>query len=234
MRDRFGGAALAVAIVLGSQIGGYQAAAQDRSGAPIAFGVTAGTLGLGAEASILATSNIVLRVNGSFYGLDLNEDASKSSSTVSSEYKFNADAVFAGAIVDWHPFSGGFRLSAGARYVDVQLKAKALNGLSIGDNDYTAAQVGTVHASVSNANKIAPYLGIGYDAAHFKGKGFNFALGIDVGAMHIGKVDAKIKTDKTVAGLQADIDKETSSLESKLDKYTSFYPVLMLSGRLTF
>jgi hypothetical protein len=234
MRERIAVAAMAVSIALGGQLVAQEAFARDGSSAPFAFGVTVGTLGLGAEASILATSNVVLRVNGSFYGLDLSEDASKSSSTVSSEYKFNADAVFAGAIVDWHPFSGGFRLSAGARYVDLQLKATALTGLSIGNNDYTAAQVGAVRATVSNSNKIAPYIGLGYDAAHFKGKGFNFAFGIDVGAMHIGKVDAKITTDKTVAGLQADIDKETKSLESKLDKYTSFYPVIMMSGRLTF
>lgn len=215
-------------------LGVVPAAAQGNSGSPIAFGVIAGTLGIGAEASMRVTDSIVLRLNGSYFGVDLTESANKATNGASSDYKFDVTAMFGGALIDWHPFQGGFRLSAGARYVDAQFKAHELNGRTIGNNTYTAAQIGTVHTTVSNDLKIAPYLGLGYDAAHFKGQGFNFSFGIDVGAMYAGNAEVKMTTDRSVAGLPADIAAESKSLEEKLSKYTMFYPVLMLSGKFTF
>ena len=208
-----------------------QASAQ---GAPVAFGVTAGTLGIGAEASVLISGGWVFRVTGSYFGFDLTESASQASNGLSNDYKFDAKATFAGAIVDWHPFSGGFRLSAGARYADLSLNAHEAGGHTINGRDYTATQIGTLHLKVANGQKIMPYLGLGYDAAHFSGKGFNFALGIDVGAMFGGSPDVKLTTDRNVAGLAADIAAEEKDLEGKLKKYTVVYPVLMLTGKVTF
>lgn len=212
----------------------FPAAAQQGANAPVAIGVSAGTLGLGGEASIKATETVVFRLTGSYYGIDLTESANKATNGASSDYKFDVTALFGGALLDWHPWSGGFRLTAGVRYADLQLKAQELNGRTIGNNSYTAAQVGTVHTTVKNSQQAAPYVGLGYDAAHFKGPGFNFSLGLDVGAMYAGKADVKISTDRSVAGLSTDIAKETKDLEDKLGKYTLFYPVLMLTGKVSF
>lgn len=210
------------------------AATAQQSNAPFSFGVIGGTLGIGAEASFKVSDSIVFRVNGSYFGWDLTESASKATNGASSDYKFDVSGMFAGALLDWHPFQGGFRLSAGARYADLQLKAHELNGRTIGDNTYTAAQVGTVHTTVHNSMKVVPYVGLGYDAAHFKGPGFNFSLGLDVGAMFGGNPNVKITTDRSVAGLATDIAKEKRDLEDKLSKYTMVYPVLMLSGKFNF
>lgn len=224
--------AVAAATTLVAVVDG--AKAQENAGAPFGLGVTVGTLGLGAEASFRVSNSIVLRLNGSYYGIDLTESANKASNGASSDYKFNVTALFGGALIDWHPFEGGFRLSAGARYADIQFKARELNGRTIGDNTYTATQVGTVHTTLQNSQQFAPYIGLGYDATHFKGRGFNFSFGIDAGVMYAGNADVKITTDRSVAGLSTDIAKEKKDLEDKLGKYTVLYPVLMLSGKFTF
>lgn len=225
---------------------GTAAQASEPSGRPnlFAFGVIGGTLGVGGELSILVYDGIVLRANASTYSMDLNETVSSFGGTLN-DYNFRANGLFAGGLVDLHPFGSGWRLSLGARYVDLDLKSDDPNndtdgqgnhvGVSIGNSKYTFAQVGAVHTKVRNKNSTAPYLGFGYDAAHFQSNGVGFSLGFDLGAIYAGDPEVKITTDKSnVPGLVTDIALEEEKLKSEIRKWYNFYPVLMLSGKVSF
>ena len=95
-------------------------------------------------------------------------------------------------------------------------------------------QVGKVRTVVSNSNPAAPYLGFGYDAAHFSRGSTSFNLGLDVGAVYSGQPDVKITTDRPFAGLTTDIATETQKVKDSFQKYYTFYPVIMLSGKVSF
>ena len=161
---------LAVSAVLGGVIlyCGFPArAVADEPAKPgiWSVGVTAGTLGVGVEASALVYNNVVFRVNGSY--VKLNSSWVLSSSSLSNDYNFGVTGMFAGGILDYHPFSSGWRLSAGARYADIELEGVAKNGMSFGGVSYSAADVGNVTATIRNGNPVAPYLGFGYELVAF-------------------------------------------------------------------
>ena len=90
------------------------------------FGVTAGTLGAGLEASARVYDKVVFRVNGSYVKLN---SSWVISSGAASDYNLGATGLFAGGILDYHPFSSGWRGSIGARYVDVELKGATTKGM---------------------------------------------------------------------------------------------------------
>ncbi len=197
------------------------------------FGVTAGTLGAGVEASALVYNNVVFRVNGTYVKLD--SSWVLSSSSLANDYNLGVTGMFAGGILDYHPFGNGWRLSGGARYVDLELQGVAKNGLSLDGFSYSASQVGNVTATIRNGNSVAPYLGFGYDSSHFSTDGWGLKLGIDIGAMYIGEPDVSITTAKipTVPAFASDVSSAVTSIKDSLRNYP-FYPVAMLSARISF
>lgn len=200
-----------------------------------AVGATVGTLGVGGEASYLLYNNIVLRTNISYIALDFNDIASKFGSP-KIPINISSEALFVGAIIDFHPFKTGWRISGGARYVDeiFQGNSNEIETVHLGDHDYTMDQIGSLNASIGNKNTLAPYLGFGFDSSHFSQDGSGFRIGLDLGAFYTGTPDVKITTANAIDGLQADLEKEEASIESALQNYCAFYPVLMLSGRINF
>lgn len=192
------------------------------------LGLTAGTQGVGGEASYLLSDHLVLRSNVTYLGLNVDETVD------GNDYQFDLAALFAGATLDYHPFRSGWRISGGVKYVDVKLDAGFTGGMTLGDTEYTADEIGTVTASVRNSNQAAPYVGFGYDASHFSGDGYGVKFGIDVGTLYVGDPDVSIKTTKTVPGLEANIAEETAAIEDKIGQYFNFYPVVMVSGRMAF
>lgn len=216
-------------------LGSTWAQAEEGLGRPNfwAIGVTAGTQGLGGEASYLLYDNLVLRANASYLAFNSNATI-RSYGGTDQEHAFDITGNFVGAMFDYHPFRSGWRLSAGVRYIDVEFKEVDTDGAEIGGTNYLAASVGTVRTSVHNANSAAPYIGFGYDASHFSSNGAGFRLGIDIGALYAGDPDVKITTDNDVSGLADDIANEEASIQKGLDKYYNFYPVLMISGRISF
>ncbi len=227
-------------LALGAVFGGvilycaFPALADDTAKPSIwSAGVTAGTLGVGAEASALVYNNVVFRVNGTYVKLDSSWVISASS--LAKDYNFDVTGIFAGGILDYHPFSSGWRLSAGARYADIELQGVAKNGMSFGAVSYSATDVGNVTATIRNGNPVAPYVGFGYDSSHFSTDGWGFKLGFDLGAMYIGEPDVSIRTAKTplIPTFTSDVSSAVSSIKDSLRNYP-FYPVAMLSARISF
>lgn len=218
---------VAAALVTGVMLAGGTASAQStRPYGGVALGVTAGTLGIGLEASVKTADWLVLRANGSGFKYDTSQTVDGNA------FDFKTSLVSAGLIADFHPFSGGFRLSLGGRYHDMKLSGSAkIDGtISIGDHDYTAAQIGKLTGTITG-EKFAPYIGLGYDSAH-DNQG-PFSLSLDVGALYLGEPSAKLSTDQTVAGLDADLRKEEADINKSINAF-GFYPVVQLAAKYRF
>jgi hypothetical protein len=207
-----------------------------------AMGLTVGTMGIGGEASYLVHNNFVLRFSGSYLAADLSLEDDNTACNIATcvtekeKRDFALTGLFAGALLDWHPVRSGWRLTAGLRYVDLQFKSVDQSGRDIGKGRYTVEQVGAVRTTISNSSPASPYFGFGYDAAHFTRGSTSFSLGFDIGALYSGQPEVKIKTDKTPGGtnIASDLAAETQEVKSQFQKYYRFYPVFMLSGKLSF
>lgn len=197
---------------------------------PWSFGVTAGTLGVGAEVSFPIYGDFVFRVNGSYIDLE-------SGWFISSldQYHFNATGTFAGGILDYHPFGNGWRGSVGVRYVDIELKGVAANGIQFDGSWYSTSEVGKVTATVHNSNPVAPYLGFGYDATVYSSDNWGVNLGFDLGAMYIGEPNVSVKTAITppYPYFASDVAAGTATIKDHIRNF-DFYPVGMFSARLDF
>jgi hypothetical protein len=192
-------------------------------------GVGIGTLGIVAEASFKASPTFVWRLNAGGFALD------KSQVESGNTYAVDARLLGAGALADWHPFANGFRLTAGVRYHDLSVKGSISAGnVDINGVTYTAAQYGALTLDYSNGNKVAPYIGLGWDSAHYL-QG-NLSIGFEIGALYSG--DPKLQLSATnagaVAGLQTNIDAEAADLRKAVDKYGGFWPVIALTMKYRF
>jgi len=225
--------AIGVVGIIASLATAWPVSADEDSGKGLGIGLVAGTTGIGGELTFKAGNTLVIRPQGSWLAID--HDFTGSSTT----FNLRANIVSAGASLDWHPFAGSFRLSAGGRYhnIDFTGTAAAAKSYTIGSNTYTAAQIGTLNASVKSASTVAPYLGLGWDSTHFSAG--HWALGIDLGAVYLGAVymgkpDATITTTSTVAGLSSDIAKEQQKLQDSVGKYGQFWPIATLALKYRF
>jgi hypothetical protein len=196
----------------------------------IGIGLSIGTTGVGGELSARPFGNIVLRASGSWFTLDHDF-------TVDGKvYKLKMDLVSAGGTVDWHPFTNGFRLSAGARYHNVDFNGTGdfTGNFTIGNNLYTIAQTGTIAVSMKSANSVSPYLGLGYDSTHFSDS--RWALAFDLGVIYGGKPKSHIEAANALADplLAADLLLEQKKLDDSAGKYGQFWPVATLALKFRF
>lgn len=206
-------------------------------------GVTLGTGGLGAEWTMPVSERVQTRLNLSYMKLDADEESD------GIEYAAEFDNVLLGALLDWHPFAGGFRLSTGMVLADfgIDLSAKTQDEpYEIGDNEYTGDL--RLDGAV-DFNNVAPYFGLGWGSSVGE-TGLSFVA--NLGVLLIGKptvsLDAsgsvsQIDPDTGVAGLtlptdafpefQQDLQKERRNAEQDLEDFT-FYPVLNLGMSFAF
>jgi len=197
-----------------------------------AINTTVGTTGLGLEwASSLHPK---LRVRGVLSYLTFERDETEEGI----DYTIDFESNNLGAILDWHPFSGTFRLSAGLVSTNFGLDLESdssQTSFEIGDNTY----IGSLKLEgETDFNPIAPYAGFGW-ASNLSRSGLYFSA--EVGVLFIGK--PKISYD--ASGLvrdqsggpvfdvganpqfQADLEAERQLLEDELEDF-SMWPVLNL------
>jgi hypothetical protein len=183
----------------------------------IALGVTAGTTGIGAEASFKAIGNFVVRLNAG--GASLHTTKMQDSTN----YSGNVRGFNAGVTGDWHPFDNGFRLSGGVRAVGANFAATASGAsVTLNSHTYTAAQYGTLSLSAKNGNTIAPYLGLGWDSAHYSSS--NWTVSFDLGAMYTGNPRIGLSATGNAPGLAADLAAEQQKLSDSFAKYGASQP----------
>ncbi|ANB01867.1 hypothetical protein [Ectothiorhodospira sp. BSL-9] len=189
-----------------------------------ALGAKVGTTGLGLEGTYGLRENVNLR--GGLYGFTYSTDVEETDVDYDADLKLRSAALLA----DWHPFNGGFRLSAGAYYNGNELTGKAQGELDIGDD---GPYQGSLDATI-DWRSFAPYLGIGYGNA-VQGGRWSFAF--DAGVMFTGSPDVSLKGRVNDPALQDEFDqdvrREQEELQDDLDDF-KYYPVVSLGVTYRF
>lgn len=181
--------------------------------------VTAGTLGIGPEVTVRPSPLWSVRASAGFLKVGHNVD--------------DSDIIYAGKLAlssyglsaDIYPFKGNFRVSGGFRINDnkVRLTATPTGTVTVGDQQYSAASVGTLYGS-AKANQFAPLATIGYGGALTKGLRF----GIDAGALFEGPPRMSDLTSTTSLISASDIAAEEDKVNGKIHKLTA-YPIVQVS-----
>src|SRR5262245_29717787 len=208
MRIRFVGVC---AIVLLASLSPIQAG--DRVG----IGVKAGTLGLGVDVTGRVTNWFCIR--GSFNTADV------STTDEVSDIEYDGDVALGayGVLLDFHPFKGNFRLTAGfmRNRTAVDLTGTPTADTEIGDNTYTPAEIGTLSGDVTFKQDV-PYFGIGYGSAAKGPHRVKFLF--DLGVLDQGSGEVSL-TSSTGLVQQSDLDQEIQDIEDDIGDYT-LWPVL--------
>jgi len=204
-----------IALAAAALLAGAQAAQADG----VAIGVKAGTLGGGVE---LTTNVIPMLLNARIQANGFRYNTTVTNTSVHYDAKLKLFTL--GALADFYPFAGKFRISAGAYYNGNKLTltgVPAAASYTFNGTTYTSAQAGTVTGTM-DFNKFAPYAGIGWGDAVSSGSpiGFN----IDLGVLYQGKPKTTLTATGAAAGLTTDIAAEQTKLDNNVKKY-KFYPV---------
>lgn len=199
------------------------AAAQDADQGRFRIAITGGTLGIGPEIGYRINKVIGVRANATFFNFGADVDVDDI--TYNGKLKLNSF----GAMVDIHPFSGGFRISGGARISNnrVGVSATPTSPVEVGDVIYTVAQIGTLSGTVK-AKDFAPTATIGWGGN--LGKGFNIAA--DIGAMFQGSPRI---ADLTATGSLANdpafrtqLQREQTRISDEINNF-KVYPIVQVS-----
>lgn len=185
----------------------------------------AGTLGAGVDVSKGISESLGLRLQAN--ALNYNRDITESDVDYDADIKLKS----AGLLLDWHPFSGTFRVSAGAYWNGNEATATGrpsggtytINGVT-----YNSSDIGSLDGKI-DFKSVAPYLGIGFGSAPKAGRGMTFSF--DLGVLYQREPNVAL-TAVCGAGLsgaqctqlQSDVAAEQASLQEDL-KDLKFYPV---------
>jgi opacity protein-like surface antigen len=186
-----------------------------------ALGLKIGTLGFGADATVYLDDWVNFRANGNLLPFEYTDTID--------DIDFDLDMDFKSAmfLLDFYPFEGGnFRISAGVAFTDNELTLDATpdGSETIGDNEYTPEEIGTINGSVE-FDPIAPYIGIGYGNAVLPDASLTFAV-------DFGVIFQTYDIEVSATGLasqdptfQADLDELRSDIEDELNRL-KIYPVI--------
>ena len=199
----------------------------------LAATIDLGTTGLGLHltAPLSAQVNARVGLNYANYSSDGN--------TSDVDYDFKLKLATVDALLDYHPASGAFRLSAGVIHngnsVDVNARPNANGSYTINGRTYSAATVGQMKGDVE-FRKLAPYLGIGWGNA-VQTAGWSFAT--DLGVAFQGKPKTRLVSTGCSAAAALctafanDVANENAKLADEV-KNLKFYPVLRVGVSYRF
>ena len=199
----------------------------------VGVSVGAGTLGAGAAVTFGVAERLNARVGFGNFSKDVNFEES--------EVEYEGEITLGGtyALIDFHPFKGGFRVSGGLISNNNELSgdARLTSAVEIGNQTYTPAEIGALSA-VIDFDDVAPYIGIGWGNAADGKRGFGFSF--DLGLMLQGSANVKLDAeDGTLVDdpvFQADLQREEENLQNDLDELVNVdaYPVVALGFSFTF
>lgn len=193
------------------------------------FGVKAGTLGFGGEATWRPIEWLDVRAGVNFYDYDDSTDYAG----------IDYDGTLA---LDNYYLTGNFRfplspfrLTVGAyqNNNEVQLVSQDAASYLIGSNPipYTPAEVGTIRA-VAGFESIAPYFGAGFDFDILDRLG----LSLDFGVLWQGEPTVAMSADGllgTDPAFLADLNAEIAEVQNEVDNLKA-YPVISLGLNFNF
>lgn len=197
----------------------------------ITIGGIAGTTGVGADVSWRFHDNFGLSArytSGLSWSGDFDDD--------DIEYAGDIDLRAGALTLDYYPFSGGFFLTAGIMLPDMEANAtgRARDGMTyeFEGNTYTAAQLGEVRGTVTVADGVQPYLGLGYRRSHASGFGFFGELGVMATNLDVS-LSTSNDYESTDAQFRQDLRAEEQRIKNDIDKFP-VYPVALVGVTYTF
>jgi hypothetical protein len=185
-------------------------------------GVTGGTYGLGLEAGYRFSERLGVRANSGSYKYD----KSVSSGDFDIDGKAKLDSI--GVAVDFYPFGGSFRVSAGLRSNKNKFSGLASpNGatVDVGGDTYTATEVGNLSGS-ARFKKSSPTLSVGWGGNFSTGVHF----GVDLGVVAQGSPRLAASSSGTLASdptFQASLDDQLAGWQSDVKDY-KLWPIVQL------
>ncbi|MBD3618316.1 MAG: hypothetical protein HUJ28_02430 [Chromatiales bacterium] len=196
---------LSVASALALLAGAGQAFASD-----VALGIKGGTQGAGVELTKGLTEKLNLRLDLNGYSFDADETYD------GNDYELDLDLRMYGLQLDWHPFGGGFRMTAGVYNNGMELEGNTTGDVTIDGN----TQSTTLNAKV-DFDSMAPYVGIGWGNAVSQDKrlGFN----VNLGMVFTGSPNVTL-SESGGAFTAQELREEERRLEDEIDDF-EYYPV---------
>ncbi len=197
-----------------------------------------GTPGIGLDVTFGLGEKVNARLSGNYFSytyddFEFDGDDEAEIDEVVDTLEATLDLMSVGALLDWHPWGGAFRLSLGAFYNgnEGSLEATAGDTIEIDGEEY---EVERLDGSVE-FDAFAPYVGIGWGNAAQTNSRWHFAC--DLGVLLQGSADISVKATATdpflQAALNAGLENEVQELEDDVESYTLF-PVLTLGLGYTF
>ncbi len=198
----------------------------------LSAGLAAGTLGIGPEVGVRLNRNVGMRASAMLADTRLVDVDARSDDI---DFGGHVRTRSVGAMLDFYPDGGGFRLSTGFRLNGHKavLKATPTTNTTIGTRTVTPVQIGTLRASY-RVRDWAPAVTVGYagDVAP------RLTLGVEAGAVYHGapRITALRSQGGTLSddpGFAADLERERMLIENDIGDY-KFYPVVQASLGLRF
>ncbi len=176
-----------------------------------AIGANAGTPGLGLNATLGITEKVNVRgvFNYFQYDFDENEDGV--------DYELDLDLSSFGALLDWHPMGGSFRISGGifanGNEISGAGRGQAGTIVEFGDAIFSADELGTVNASI-DFDSVARELGIGWGNAVGDGR---WAFMVDLGVFFQGEPDVMLTTPEVNPLIAVQVEAERARAQAELE-----------------
>lgn len=209
-------------------LGVTQAQAQDSN--RITLGAVAGTTGVGADVAWRFSDRLGVsaRYTG---GLEWSTDYS----TSDIDYDGDVNLAASKLTLDYYPFASGFFLSAGLMLPDIEADVEG-RPRSATYQGYPTDALGTLHGTMTIADGVQPYAGLGWRQSHRSG----FGVFAEVGVIPTDP-DVSLRTSSGVenldnplsAQLRQAIRQEEQRLENDAEKWP-VYPVAVVGVSYTF
>lgn len=205
----------------------------------VGVGARAGVNGIGLDLSVGLTKNVNLRLIGTAVDIDSEEESvtvgdSGSEGDIDAELDFDYGA--SAAIIDWHVFGGGFRVSAGMFKSNsaIDFSGTLQSDIVVDGTTVTTGDLGEITGGVDLADSYQPYIGLGWGrgAGGDGGLTFMFDVGValvdpsvDFNATATGAL-SQAELDDALAGMEKDAEDDLDDLE--------LWPVLSIGLNYAF
>ncbi len=189
----------------------------------LSAGAKLGTLGIGGELGYRPLSMFGARIDGEAFSF---------SDTITAghvNYNANANLQSYGALADLYPFGESFRVTAGLRLNENELRGQS-QSVRIDGQNVPTSEFGGIGAKVT-FDKTSPYVGFGWGGTIAPGLNFTG----DFGVMFNGNPKASLTASPNGAGaallaltgqnLNTLVASERSSLQNAVNGY-AYYPVI--------
>ncbi len=218
--------AMGIALLAMLTTSGYTQAA-DFGAADLGAYTSAGTTGLGGGIAATFGAYFGARIGYTSYEYTVDD-------LEESDLTFDGKAEIGGihALLDWHPFGGNFRLSAGAiENASLSARVQPMAGTyTLNGTSYSADDIGDA-TGAAEYESISPYAGLGFGRA--LSRDGRFAFSADLGVVFTGSpevelnVSCRIQNAMRCAQIQEDAAAEEAQLQDEADQL-EYWPVLSL------